>query len=262
MIQRLTFLCLPFLASCALPGDSAWSGAHVNAFGGMVLMSAEGSADEISVPDSTLGNLEGSLEFEKAEESSLYYGARIGFAPFELIFSDFGFSAEHPSSLTGLFEGAPVIDLDTTTDLDLSVRKAMIGIDILNTGVFRLGLLGGVDELAFSSFGITDINTGRRQALLDDEQALVPMVGVRADLDLPLDIRLGGELTGIQVDVDEISVSYFDLDANLNYAITNSIELLVGYRAIELDVDGSFDEASLNTAIEFGGPYAALGIKF
>jgi hypothetical protein len=258
--------------SCSMASDTAWAGLHAHGYGGMMLLSSEGSLDDVS---STVGgaDVSGAVDFDSADDSVLVYGARVGIAPFELVFADVAARTENGGTFAagGTFAGNTLTaDLASTTTLDLAVRKLLLGIDLLATDQFRLGLLVGVDEVSFDEVSVTAaedallglIQAGDREVVLSDENVFVPMVGVRADLQLPIGLRLGGELSGISVDTSDVKVSYFDFDGNLNYAITENIEALAGYRYVTVDVDGSFDGTTFNSNLDLSGPYVALGIVF
>jgi hypothetical protein len=89
------------------------------------------------------------------------------------------------------------------------------------------------------------------------------MGGIRVDADIPITgLRFGGEYSGISVDVEDVAVDYWDLDLNLNYALTDSAELLVGYRDIDLDVTGEFEGNTMTMELALTGPYVALGVTF
>lgn len=275
----IPILVLTMSSSCALPGDSAWSGAHFNAFGGMIDVSSGGTVSDINI--TTPGEeLVGDLDMTSVKDNVFYGGARIGFAPLEFVYSQFAVDADHDSVMTagGTFFGTLLTaNLDATTNLDLSLRKLMMGMDIFNSGTFRIGLMIGVDELNFANFEVTTVDgipdglglggflvdPGTSQIIVADEKVLVPMGGLRADVALPLSgLRFGAEYSGISIDVDDAQIEYWDLDVNLNYALMENVELLVGYRDISLDVAGDFGDAEMIAALGFNGPYFALGILF
>ena len=272
----LPILCL---ASCALPGDAAWSGAHLNAFGGMLRSDSSGEMTDLAIDVGGLEETRGDFDIPSVEEDVIYAGARIGFAPFEIVYSQFGVDSTHSGNMTatGTFTGQPLsAPLAVDTRLDLSAQKLMAGLDIFNSGIFRIGLLVGVDQLGFNTFSIAAgadipdplggpnlINQGDNISAITNEDLLVPMGGIRVDADIPITgLRFGGEYSGISVDVEDVAVDYWDLDLNLNYALTNSAELLIGYRDIDLDVTGEFEGNTMTMELALTGPYVALGVTF
>ncbi|MDP6849739.1 MAG: hypothetical protein QGH51_08715 [Planctomycetota bacterium] len=275
-MKNIHLLLLPFLftVACALPGDAAWSGAHINAFGGMLQSDSSGALDNLTL-DQNGDITEGSLDIPSGSENVFYGGARIGFAPLEIVYSQFGVDSIHSGNMavTGEFMGQPWNDdLAVNTTMDLQVQKLMLGLDIFNSGVVRVGLLAGVDQLGFNTFSIEaaesvgTINQGDTVSAISNEDLLVPMGGIRLDADIPITgLRFGGEYSGISIDVEDVVVDYWDLDLNLNYALTDNAELLVGYRDIDLNVEvkeGDFGMGTMDMELALTGPYAALGITF
>lgn len=272
--SRLLLSAAPLLLACAcsIPSDASWSGLHASAYGGLLVAGTEGEVKNVQATSGG-ANLRGDLDLDSATDSVFTFGGRAGIAPFELVFSDLAFQTRNPSIFAagGTFAGNVLAaDLRSTTTVDMAVRKLLLGLDVFASGAFRVGLLLGVDEVSFDELSLTAdqnalgglVSKGDREVVLRDEQVYVPMVGARADLDLPADLRLGAELTGVSASTSDVDVSYFDFDANLNYAITANIEVLVGYRFITLDVDGSFDGTRLDTALDITGPYFAVGVVF
>ncbi|MBC8327547.1 MAG: hypothetical protein H8E31_02260 [Planctomycetes bacterium] len=272
-IHASLLLCLAFTAaSCSVPSEAAWSGLHFNAYGGMLDVSTEGTVDNVKATSGG-ANVQGDVDLGAASDSVLLFGGRAGVAPFELVFSDLSFNTGNPSVFAagGTFAGNVLTsNLRSTTTVDMAIRKMLLGIDVFATGVFRLGLLLGVDEVSFDELSVTAdqsallgaISPGDKQVVLSGESVFVPMVGARADIDLPSGFRVGAELTGVAASTSDVDVSYFDFDGSLNYAITDNIEALLGYRYITINVDGSFDGTRLDTELDITGPYIAVGIVF
>lgn len=271
--RALLLLALPLAAvSCSIPSEAAWSGLHVNGYGGMMNVSTEGTVDNVKATSGG-ANVKGDVDLSSDSDAVFVFGARAGVAPFELIFSDLAFSTANPSVFAagGTFAGNTLTtNLKSTTTVDMAVRKILLGIDVFATGIFRLGLLLGVDEVSFNELSITAdqnallgaISKGDKEVVLRDESVFVPMVGARADLELPYDFRVGAELTGVSASTSDVDVSYFDFDGSLNYALTENIEALLGYRYVTINVDGSFDGTRLDTELDITGPYFAVGIVF
>jgi len=237
-----------------------------------------GDVTDINIDSVPGQELVGDLTMTEATNSVFYGGARIGFAPVEFVYSTFAVDSTQDSNMSagGTFFGQPLgADFSTTTDLDISLNKLMMGMDLFNSGVFRVGLMVGVDELNFSNFSLTTedglsdgmggflIAPGTSQTIVSDEKLLVPMGGLRADVYLPLTgLRLGGEYSGISIDVDDAAIEYWDLDVNLNYALMKNVEILAGFRDVTLDISGNLDGAQMTAALGFDGPYLAVGILF
>lgn len=265
---------LLLLPACSIPGDAAWSDLHASGFIAAYPAGMDATATDISVADSSGAGLtfKGDLAMEKNRETGFYYGARAGFAPFEVAVSAFGYDGAHSSIVSGgaTFRGVdlPITEtLDARTDLDLGVSRLMLGVDVVNTPVFRIGLRAGVDFLEFDRFTVTSteqvnvlgipiVNVGDTQNILINESVPVPLVGVRGDVLLPfMDIRLGGELSGLSVNIDDTDVTYLDMDINVNYAPWQNLELVLGYHRIDIDVSGSIDDTTIDVDMLIDGPY-------
>jgi len=99
-MQRLALFALLLAPSCAIPGDSAWSDLHANAYGGLYDLTAGGSIDDISGTSGAL-TASGDLEVSDKTETNFLYGARFGFAPVEVFLSGFEHDSTHGGTFTG-----------------------------------------------------------------------------------------------------------------------------------------------------------------
>lgn len=267
---------LLLIPACSIPGDAAWSDLHVSGFGAVYPVGLDATANDISVADSSGGGttFDGDLTMEKNREVGFYYGARAGIAPFEISVSQFGYDGKHASNVAGgaTFAGVTITeDLAATTDFDLGVTKLMLGVDVFNSPVARVGFLAGVDFIDFDRFvitatetigvpGLTLINEGDTQNILIDQSVPVPMIGLRADVQLPFGVRLGGEISGLSTSIDDADVTYLDLDINANYEPINNVELVVGYHRIDIDVTGTLDNATIDVEMLIDGPYVGISL--
>jgi len=275
-LRPLVLLCL--LPACSIPGDSAWSDLHVNGFGAVFPVGLDATANDLSVADSS-GNgitFDGDLTMEKNREVGFLYGARAGIAPFEVSASAFGYNgALHTNVIGGAtFAGQPLPiaeDLAARTDMDLAITKLMLSVDVLNTPVGRVAVMAGVDFIEFDRFVITAtetvsvlgvplISAGDAQNVLINQSVPMPMIGVRGDVQLPFGLRLGGEISGLTANIDAADVTYLDLDINVNYEPMDNLELVVGYHRIDIDVNGSIDDATVDVEMLIDGPYFGVSL--
>ncbi|MBT4029457.1 MAG: hypothetical protein HOM77_03405 [Planctomycetes bacterium] len=291
-MRSTTLLLLAAMAisapSCAIPGDAAWSDLHADVYAGSILTDLSLTTPEISITDDS-GAIEttGDFDINDGNATGAIIGGRLGFAPFELVVSQFDYAASHAGTLSGTVtwggvSGSLDAPIPISSNLDLSVQKLMLGIDILNTPAFRMGLLFGVDNFDFADFSITTegdgtvvggppINSGETREIVTNKSLPIPMVGVRADALLPFaGIRAGAEATGLKVAIDDstqsIDITYLDIDANINYILwdltVTEVELRVGYRTIMMDLEGVIESNNLNADLEFSGPYFAISAVF
>ena len=270
--MRLTRIYLPLVYStlipaCAIPGDAPWSDLHANAYVAGFAPALEASSGSIVIPGNGTTELSGSFSLGSDKVNTSQYGARIGFAPFELSVSQFSYSRNQ----TGIFSsdgagdfGSGVGDFPINSTLDIDTTKMMLGIDILNTSAARVGVLLGFDLLSFNKFNLTEVSTGITQNVLKEGQEVpVPIIGVRADVAIPgTDIRLGAEMTGISIDIDSVEASFFDHDINLNMAIFKNAEAVVGYRVVDLSINGEIDSTTINMDLSMSGPYFGVSVYF
>jgi hypothetical protein len=206
----------------------------------------------------------------------------------------FNHSSSHPFSeqLTVSFDDPlnPGTDLEESLDVNLSssldfdVQKILFELDLFNSPLFRVGLLLGADLMTFNSFGIevtddviyTDglgddhiiVEEGEGTSIATDLQLPIPMLGLRGDFLLPFTgLRAGVEVSGFSVDVEEVAVTYLDIDANLNYAFNDWTEAVIGYRSVTLDLSGDLDDGDGDTTnlvvdIKYAGPYFGVAFVF
>ena len=298
-MKKLLFCLAILLPACATPGDSAWNGLlHANGFGGGISTTLSGSitVPVLELPDGE--SLGGDIPLSEGSSSSAYYGGRVGFAlpilPFEFAYSMFNHSSSHPFSeqLTVIFDDPlnPGTDLEESLDVNLSssldfdVQKILFELDLFNSPLFRVGLLLGADLMTFNSFGIkvtddviyTDglgddhiiVEEGEGTSIATDQQLPIPMLGLRGDFLLPFTgLRAGVEVSGFSVDVEDVDVTYMDIDANLNYAFNDWTEAVIGYRSIALDLSGDLDDGDGGTTnlvvdIKYAGPYFGVAFVF
>ena len=262
--MRLTRICLPLVCSalipaCAIPGDAPWSDLHVNVDAAGFRPTLEASAGNIVTP-----GIDGSFAINSATEYSDLYGARIGLAPFELSFSQFSYSRNQAGVFNGTFGGIP-LSAGTPIDssLELAATKMMVGIDVLNTSIARVGILAGFDLLSFNKFSLTNAGSSVQNVLVNQEVP-IPIIGLRGDIAIPgTSISLGTEISGISIDVADIEASFFDHNINLSMEIVKNAEVVVGYRTISLNVDGDIDDTRIqNMDLSMSGPYFGVSVYF
>ncbi|MDP6964215.1 MAG: hypothetical protein QGF46_08640, partial [Planctomycetota bacterium] len=142
-------------------------------------------------------------------------------------------------------------------------------IDMLNTSVARVGMLFGLDVFNFNEFKFTaqeangSILPGDPQNVLVNQEVPVPIIGLRGDLAIPgTDIRLGAEVSGVSIDIDDVDASFFDHDININFEIFENGEAVVGYRAVQLNIDGTLDSTTINMDLNMSGPYFGVSFYF
>ncbi|MDC1020525.1 hypothetical protein OAR23_00725 [bacterium] len=254
----LLLACSALIPACAIPGDSPWSDLHVNVDAAGFNPTFEASAGKIART-----GIDGSFSINSKEEYTDLYGARFGFAPFEFSVSQFSYSRNQTGVFNGTFGGIP-LSAGTPVDssLELAATKMMVGIDVLNTSIARVGILAGFDLLSFNKLSLT--NAGIVQNVLVNQEVPIPIIGLRGDIAIPgTSISLGAEISGISIDVDDLEASFFDHNINLSMEIVKNAEVVVGYRTISLNIDGDIDNTQIqNMDLSMSGPYFGVSVYF
>ena len=276
----LATLGLALMPACALavPGDAAWSDLHVNGFASIYPVNLDATVNDIVVNDSSGISFAGDLDVKANRETAFLYGARAGFAPFEIIVSEFGYDGRSSGLAAGgaTFLGVtlPVNEtLAANVDLDMTITKLMVGIDVINTPIARAGFLIGVDFFEFDRFaataaetktilGVDVIDEGDSVVFFANESTPIPIFGARGDVQLPFGVRLGGEITGISADVSDAEISLLDIEINANYEPWENVEIVLGYRMIDMEVKGSISGTALDGDIKLDGPFFGVSLYF
>ena len=254
----LLLACSALIPACAIPGDSPWSDLHVNVDAAGFNPTFEASAGRIART-----GIDGSFSINSKEEYTDLYGARFGFAPFEFSVSQFSYSRNQTGVFNGTLGGiqlSPGTPVDSS--LELTATKMMVGIDVLNTSIARVGILAGFDLLSFNKLSLT--NAGIVQNVLANQEVPMPIIGLRGDIAIPgTSISLGAEISGISIDVDDLEASFFDHNINLSMEIVKNAEVVVGYRTISLNIDGVIDNTQIqNMDLSMSGPYFGVSVYF
>jgi hypothetical protein len=265
----LLLVCSVLIPACAIPGDSPWSDLHANAYAVGFSPTFEASSSGIVIDgDGANPELSGSFAINSEEEFTNLYGASIGFAPFELSVSQFSYSRNQVGVFGGdggSFGGVLLNDsIPISSTLDIDATKIMVGIDVLNTSIARVGLLAGFDVLSFNHLSFQQQDTGINQNVFDNQEVPVPIIGLRGDIAIPdTSISLGAEISGISIDVDSAEASLFDHYINLSLEIFKNAEAVVGYRTMSIKIDGSVAGTQIqNMDLSMSGPYFGVSVYF
>ena len=79
-------------------------------------------------------------------------------------------------------------------------------------------------------------------------------------MQLPFGVRLGGEITGLSADFDDADIKLTDIDLNANYEPWDNVELVVGYRMIDVSIDGEISGTALDAELDLTGPYFGVAL--
>jgi len=269
----LAALLLASMPACVLPGSSPWNGLHANAYAGYFPVTGDFSSSATSVTAGGAVEFDGGVDLGDDSATAAVLGARIGFAPMEVAISTFGFDGGFSGQVTGgtIFNGTPLgapTDYAIDADMDVSVAQATLGFDIVNLPPGRVGLLIGFDYIDFDTMSFTHAESvgglpaGTRQDLIVDEAVPLPLIGVRGDIWLPFDMRLGGTLAGARIEHQDVDYSMVDLDLAVHWEPGLNTELVLGYRLIKTELDGEVDGTTVDAELGFTGPYLAVSLYF
>ena len=263
------------IPACAIPGDAPWSDLHVNAYAAGFIPTLKVASSSLTIPATGgVGAFNGSFRVDAEKEYTNQYGARIGFAPFEISVSQFNHSRSQNGLISGdngVFLGQPLVgDLAVQSKFDIDATKIMLGIDMINTSAARVGVLVGLDVFNFNQFRFTAqeanggiIQPGDIQNVLINQEVPVPIIGLRGDIAIPgTSIRVGAEITGVSIDIDKVAATFFDHDINLNMEIFKNAEAVIGYRTVNLNIDGDIESTSINMDLSMSGPYFGVSVYF
>ncbi|TAH34605.1 MAG: hypothetical protein EYC70_16875 [Planctomycetota bacterium] len=261
LIRTLSLLALA-IPACVVPSDARWGGVHANGYAAGYYSNLGGSVSTRTQAGG--GSTSGSFNVDRVGQGSHTLSSaaevRAGFAPLELALSGFDYSETADGSFNGAFLGQQFSGA-VQSDFDVRAVKATGGLDVVNNGQFRVGALVGGHYLD-ADISLTDSGSGASARF--DDQVIVPVVGVRADVAiLPEILRAGGEITGMDVKVDEYDATFFDMMAAIYYTPVRPVEAVLGWRYTSMELDGDFtSKDSVTMDLEFSGPFLGVGLSF
>lgn len=194
------------------------------------------------------------------KSQTAYVSAQVGIAPLELRLSAFEYDESGTGTYTGEFFDQTFTG-DVATDFSIGTYKGTLGLDLLNLERFRVGIIAGaavfdIDlEMRETGGGLT-VESGQ-------ETFPVPIVGARGDLKLLRNLRVGAEVTIFPLDeVEDLDVSYTDLEAGIHFEPLPYLEIFGLYRYIDLEVDGEIENVDTVVDILFEGPVVGVAVTF
>ena len=261
---------LSLLPACVLPGSSPWNGLHAEASAAYFPVSGDISAGSVVATNGGSPDFEGGLRTDADESSSYLIGAKFGLAPIEVGVRTFGFDGTMSGQVIDgdFFNGNPTggMDFDVTTDLELDAHQLLLGFDMVNLPPGRVALILGVDYLDVDTFSVATAEVvggmpiGTRIELANDESVPLPVVGLRGDVWMPFNLRAGATIVGGTLSYDDVDYDMIDLDVALHWEPGFQVEVVLGYRLLDLELDGDFGDTSFDGSIGFDGPY--LGVDW
>jgi len=159
-----------------------------------------------------------------------------------------------------LSKGSTTIPAGTNvdSDLDLTYGNAIITFDFLPTDMFELGIGLGVEAAKLKTELVA---TSLNRTIATDESVPIPVVAVRAGLDLGA-FAFDGTLAAIKIDYSGDELEFYDLDLRARWAAFEHAHFLLGYRRWDVNLD--YEDASDNVKLDVvsAGPYFGVVIAF
>lgn len=177
--------------------------------------------------------------------------------------SAFIFEDEGQGVLTSDFGdiGLPtgVTSLAVNTDFELTSIKVAYTFDIpIVPGI--ASIQPGLAVNYFDLFIDARAQAGFAQQTVDLAGPL-PLAYLRGEVDLGI-VSMTAEAGYFEVDVDDVSGSLLDVEAQLAVHPTSLLELFVGYRLLDFEVDGEVDNDTIDTAFTLEGLMVGGGLRF
>jgi hypothetical protein len=167
----------------------------------------------------------------------------------------FGIDNDGSGTLAGQFgdiaAGTPV-----TTSLRFFDVNAAWSYDLLDHEKLRLGVGA---ELAFYSLDIAARSASGREDVSTD--TLVPMP--YGDIEYRLDpVTLGANAGLMVADLGDAYGRYWDVEASARVDVTDSIDVMAGFRYILIDAYGTASERDFDADLYFNGWFFGGGVRF
>ncbi|MCK5944993.1 MAG: hypothetical protein KAI24_23600 [Planctomycetes bacterium] len=192
------------------------------------------------------------------DQGSPYVRAKLDFGVPNLSVSAFTFEDEGEGTLEANFGNVPQ-NVPVRSQFDLSNAKAAYAFEIpIVPGIASISPGIAIDyfDLAIDvrdAFGISQENVELAGPL--------PLAFVRGEVDLGIVSAVveGGYITA---DIDDVEGEVLDLEAQLLLHPTDLIEIFVGYRSLNLDLNGMVDGDTFDTDITLSGFMIGGGFRF
>ncbi|TAJ18722.1 MAG: hypothetical protein EPO68_07410 [Planctomycetota bacterium] len=193
--------------------------------------------------------------------------ADLDWSRWHLTVDRFGVSSEGTGTAEAQieFDGVTIPQGDTVdTDLDVDLTSATFCFDFLPVPNAELGIGVGV-VLADFSIDMTSQTLG--QTASADEEVPLPVLAARAGVDFGR-FSLGALARGFEVEIDDVEVSYLDLDAHARYDLFQATDshlrggLVLGWRVVAFDAEFEDGSSTIDADMDYSGPYAGIAFTF
>lgn len=172
-------------------------------------------------------------------------------------FSGFYYDENGQSTLANDFGDIPA-GTTVTSSMEFWNVKGAWSYDLLPLDALRLA--PGV-QLGYSSMDIDVVAQPSTAFESLRVQGVVPMVFVQGEVDL-------GTVSGVvdlgwmNADIEDADGTYWDLEALVRFVPVDPLELIAGYRFMQLDLDGTADGREFDTDMQISGLFFGGGVRF
>ncbi len=192
------------------------------------------------------------------DDSATPYGRlECGGGLVSLSASAFAHDSSGTGTLSAAFGDIPA-GVGVTTDLDIANVKGAVVLNLLDLDAFRIGPGLGVDyfdvDMQLSAPSLSAFEQ-------IDVSAPVPMLFLEAEGDVgPVAATVSAGW--MDAHLDDVNGRYLDLEAMLRLQPFGSVEVVGGYRWIEVDVDGTADGQDYAADLVLQGWFFGGGLTF
>lgn len=173
-----------------------------------------------------------------------------------LAVSGFSFEERGTGMLQANFGDVPA-GLGVNTDFEMQNAKASYAFQI------DLGPVAIAPGIAVDYF---DLHIDVRDVFGAFEETVdlagpVPMLFLRAEADLGV-VAAVAEGGYMQIDIEDVTASLLDIEAMIEVRPTSLLNLFVGYRLMNLVVDGTIDNDTIDSDFTLSGFFVGGGLRF
>ncbi len=257
MKSRFALLAIPvFLSSCLIPnlGISAHAGYMQLRPTGNVALEDSGATN--SVNDVRIDLKSG---FDVSDAGTPFAAGRVELGEWEVSASTFYYDESSSSAITrdfGDIQASPASPTAVNSDLTIFNLRAAVAYQIVD-----LDLLDVSAGIALDFF---DASMDVRSATAIENMSFtapVPMLYARASTDVGI-VSGTVELGWLDIDLGDAAGSYFDLNAMISVSPIPKLEIVAGYRNVDIDVEGHIDNQDFGTHLRMAGWYVGGGVTF
>lgn len=247
-------LALSLLAACSVPTAQA----HV----GYALLSIDGDLGYVNGNTSAAVQQDVDSAFGLGDQrGSPYVRAQVDVGVPVFSVSAFQFSDSGNGNLTADFgdisPGAPNATVAVHSELDLLNVKGAYTFDI---GIGPVSIQPGI---AVDYFDL-QIKVRDQFSIANEDVQLnapIPLGFLRGELDLG-ELRAVAEVGYMGIDIEDVKASLLDLEAQIVWHPIYLLDLFVGYRSLNLQVDGQIDNDTFDTDLTISGFMVGGGLIF